>query len=137
MTNTQPTTDSSAEDESPFMTWRDLPVALIALPFLLLLGVHVAGIAMLLRRWSTIPYVIWMVLLYSGLLTPLVISNSENAFCLTLTAVVLVQLSLVAAVVAFDDWRDGNNFEMVAIPHFLTVVAYLLVPAVSTARNHV
>ncbi|MGZ0166451.1 MAG: hypothetical protein ACKVII_21210 [Planctomycetales bacterium] len=132
-----PTTENETDEELPLITWGEVPFALLATPFLLVLGVHVAGMAMLLRKWTAIRYVVWMIVLYSGLLTPLVISCPENTFYLALGAAVLIQGVMVALLLAFDDWRDGKSFEMVAIPHILTVLAYLLIPTVSAARNHV
>ena len=128
-----PPANHDGEDTKPFMTLRDIPALIMIIPFALLFGWHIAGIAMLLRKWTRIPYVAWMVVLYALLWAPLVLTRPPGIFiCIPLCPAAIIQLWLIGVLRAGgrDEWLDGNNLEIVAPLHIATVLAYWILPVI-------
>lgn len=125
----------SSEWKLPLLTLRDLPLLLIAAPLMLLLGAHLAAAAMLLRKWTRIPYAMWMVSLYLLISVPLVLTRGQHSILLPLCAIAAIQLSLLGALALKNEWNDGHSFEMVALPHIVTLFAYLWLPGIYAAMD--
>ena len=114
MTDPEQTTNTS---KTPFISLKDVPLLIVAVPLMFFVGAHVALIAMGLRKLTRIPYAIWMVTLYGALMTPLIIYRDGNTIYIPLVAAAIVQLALLAALLVAndrDEWMNGTNLEIVA-----------------------
>ncbi len=134
----EPEHSPSDEPKIPFISLRDAPLLIVAVPLMFLVGAHVALIAMGLRKLTRIPYAIWMVTLYGALTAPLIIYRDGASIYVPLVAAVIVQLALLTALLIAndrDEWMNGTNLEIVAAPHILTVLAYIILPAIYAATQ--
>ena len=125
---------NQSASNTPWFTWREVPMILLFLPFGLLLGFHVAFFAMFIRWTTRLPYWIAFVMLYGLLICPLWLYSNGNVVVLSIGSIVVLLGSLLPR--AFDDQDgilNGGNLEHSAPAHILLILLYLLIPAVNAA----
>lgn len=139
MTNDAPPNNNDSRDPdrdtAPWYRSQDLPQLILLAPFALLFGVHVAGLAMLLRRWTGVPYLLSMIVLYAILTIPFWYLNTTDGILLPSIATGVIMLATVApiAVHGREEILNGTNFEQSAPAHILLCIAYTLQPAMEAA----
>lgn len=131
--------ESTTEPDSQSRSWfrECLFIAAIS-PLLILLGFHVAGMAMLSRKYLQIPYIVGVSVLMAGLSLPLIALRGHHPVWIPLAAILFVQM-LVFGAHAFgytkQELLDGGNVEYIAPAHMMLCVMFLLLPAVYAARD--
>jgi hypothetical protein len=126
------------ESATPWMRLRDLPLLILISPFAILLGIHVAGFAMIIRKYCRVPYFVNLTLLYALLLIPAWFIYDSIWILTTGTALVLLASLIPVLIDSREEAMNGSNFEHSAPAHILLVLLYLLVPgidAVAEARS--
>ena len=119
---------------SPWITWRDVPLLILLSPLALLQGMHVAGLAMLIRRFFRVPYVVTLALLYALLLVPAWSWYSAHIWILLIGSSLVLLSSLIPLLIAGrDEAMNGSNFEHSAPAHIVLVLVYLFLPAFDAA----
>ena len=123
------------EEDAPWFTWKELPLLLLFVPFGLLLGFHIAGLAILIRRWLRIPYLITMVVFYSCLTIPLWLLFMKSSVWIPLAATSIVFAATVGPIAlgGRDEIMDGTNFELSAPAHIVLILVYLVPPLIGNA----
>ncbi|MGN6543633.1 MAG: hypothetical protein ACTHK7_01175 [Aureliella sp.] len=124
------------ESETPWLTWREVPLLILVLPFVVLLGFHVAGLAMLIRKYLGCPYFLTLTLLYALLLMPAWLLYDTNWWILGIGSALVLLASLIPVLI--DGWNkavNGSNVEHAVPAHLLLVLFYLLVPAINVASE--
>ncbi|MDB2687185.1 hypothetical protein N9Y42_08225, partial [Mariniblastus sp.] len=125
------------DDDAPWFTWRALPLIILFIPFGLLFGVHVAGVALLLRRWVKLPYLVSMVTLYILMTIPLWILNPTGQILFPAIATTVVLLATIAPISlgGRDEMLNGSNIENSAPAHIMLLIIYMALPAVDAAMQ--
>ena len=121
--------DSVDEEETTSgFRMRDVPLLIVVLPFALLFGVHVAGLAMLIRKWVGIPYLASMLVFHGGLTIPLWYLSSGRSLFLPLSFSVAVLLFTIAPICCGgrEEIMEGTNFESTAPPHLMICMSYIV-----------
>lgn len=123
-------TPSSQAQDRPWFTWQELPLIILLSPVLIVIGAHIAGTAILIRKWFRVPYLVTMIIVYSLLTVPLWLNATHGLTPPAIvTAVVLLSLWPIAYGGA-NEWMEGGNFENSAPPHIILILTYLLLPAI-------
>lgn len=101
----------------------------------MLLGVHLALLAMCIRKWTRIPYLLVLTLLYAAFLVPFWIPGPSYPFLPSLiaTGTVLVLLIVPIAIRGREEMMEGTNCEVTVPAHLVLVLVYLLLPAIHAA----
>ncbi len=123
------------ESATPWIRLRDLPLLILFSPFAVLLGIHVAGLAMIIRKYLRVPYFVNLTLLYVLLLIPAWFMY-DSIWILTTGTVLVLLASLIPVLIdSREEAMDGSNFEHSAPAHILLVLLYLLVPAIDAVAE--
>lgn len=123
------------ESETPWMRLRDLPLLILFFPFAIILGIHVAGFAMIIRKYFRSPYFVNLTLLYALLLIPAWFIY-DSIWILTIGTALILLASLVPVLVdSREEAMNGSNFEQSAPAHILLVLLYLLVPGIDAMAD--
>ncbi len=107
-------------------------------PLLILLGFHIAGLAMLARKYLRIPYIVCVSIMMALLSVPLIFLRGNHPIWIPLAAVLFVQVLVFAAhAIGYtkQELLDGGNLEYIAAAHMMLCVMFLLLPAVYAARD--
>lgn len=124
------------ESDAPWMTWRDVPLLVLFSPLALLFGMHVAGLAMLIRKYLRVPYFVTLTLLYASLLIPAWIWYDTNVWILLIgTSLVLLSSLIPVLIDGREEAMNGSNFEHSAPAHIVLILVYLFVPAFNAAAE--
>jgi hypothetical protein len=87
---------------------------------------------MLVRKRIGVPYLLAMLILYSALTVPLWISRGDHSLWIPaiLTATVLLSVLVpISLIGGREEMRDGTDFVLSAPAHIVTILAYLIAPA--------
>ena len=122
---------------STWFRWKDVPLLILFLPFGLFFGMHVAGLAMLIRRWFRFPYLAGMVVCYSLLMVPIWIANPTDGLLFPCVATGAVLLATIAPISlgGRDEIMNGANLEHSAPAHILLIIVYMVLPAIDAAMG--
>lgn len=124
------------KSETPWMTWRDIPLLILFSPLAILLGMHVAGLAMLIRKYIRVPYFVNLTLLYALLLVPAWVQYETHIWILIVGTMLVLLASLIPLLTDDrDEAMNGSNFEHSAPAHILLVLLYLTLPAFDAAME--
>ncbi|MFG0263291.1 MAG: hypothetical protein ACF788_12940 [Novipirellula sp. JB048] len=122
------------ESDTPWMTWRDIPLLILFSPLALLLGMHVAGFAMLIRKFLRVPYFVSLTLLYALLLIPAWNWYGAHIWILLIGSSLVLLSSLIPLIVdGREEAMNGSNFEHSAPAHIVLLLVYLFIPAFDAA----
>lgn len=117
------------ESDIPFLTWSELPLLLLLSPLFLFLGIHVAGLAMLIRSYLRIPYFATFTMLYVLLLIPAWVWYGSHVWTLLFGSSVVLLASLIPLGHGREEAMNGSNFENAAPAHIVLILVYVFVPA--------
>jgi hypothetical protein len=124
------------ESDTPWMTWREVPLLILFSPLVLLLGMHVAGLAMLIRKFLRVPYFVTLTILYVLLLIPAWIWYGGHIWILLVASSLVLLSSLIPLLIdGREEAMNGSNFEHSAPAHIVLILVYLLVPAFDAAAE--
>lgn len=109
-------------------SWDKLLFIPLMLSIALILGFHVAAIAILMRQWTRVPYLLWMVLLYTLLVAPLfwIAPAISVIYPIAATCCVFASLLLANCFWGWEQVLDGDLIETAAPPHGLLIFSYAL-----------
>lgn len=125
-----------SESHAPWMTWRDVPLLILFFPLAFLLGMHVAGLAMLIREYLRVPYFVTLTLLYALLLIPAWIWYETSIWILLIgTSLVLLASIIPLLLEGAEGAMDGSNIEQAAPAHIVLISVYLFVPVFNVAME--
>ena len=129
---------TSEPDSQPQNSPREwLFIAAIS-PLLILLGFHIAGLAMLARKHLRVPYIVGVSILMALLSLPLIATRGHHPVWIPLAAILFVQVLVFGAhAVGYtkQELLDGGNLEYIAPAHMMLCVMFMLLPAVYAARD--
>ncbi|MEM8667714.1 MAG: hypothetical protein AAGG48_09380 [Planctomycetota bacterium] len=124
------------DTDTPWMTWRDIPLLILFSPFALLFGMHIAGFAMLIRKYFRVPYFVTLTLLYALLLIPLWIWYGRHMWILLAGSLLVLLSSLIPLLIdGREEAMNGSNFEHSAPAHIVLILVYSFIPAFDAAAE--
>lgn len=130
-------TDSKQQSSLPTSPREWLFIVAIS-PLLLLLGFHVAGLAILLRKYLRIPYIVGVSALIAGSSCPLILMRGHHPIWIPLAVILVVQVLLLtrhASECTKQDLLDGGNVDHIVPAHMLLCMMYFSLPALYAARD--
>lgn len=131
--------DSQNEDNPSFQNSLRGWIFIVAIsPMLILLGFHIAGLAILARKHLRVPYIVSVSILMVLMSAPLIFLRGNNPLWIPLVAVLFVQvLVIVTHLMGYtkEELLDGGNLEHIAPAHMMLCVMFLLLPAVYAAQE--
>ena len=118
------------------MSWREVPLLILFSPFALLFGMHVAGLAMLIRKFLRVPYFVMLTLLYASLLIPAWIWYPGHKWILLIGSSLVLLSSLIPLLIdGREEAMNGSNVEHSAPAHLVLILVYLFIPAFDAAAE--
>lgn len=131
-----PSTKHSARSAN---TVQELLFVLMVSPIMLLLGFHIAGLALMARRYLRIPYVVSVAVSMAGVSSPLLFLRDHNApIWIPVAAMIFIQALVLGAHALFYDKQellDGGNVEYIAPAHMMLCLMFLILPGFYAARE--
>ena len=131
----EPTNEPNLQPQNSPRDW--LFIAAIS-PLMILLGFHIAGLALLSRKYLRVPYIVGVSVLMAGLSLPLIATRGDHPVWIPLAAVFLVQILVFGAhAIGYtkQELFDGGNVEYIAPAHMMLCIMFLLLPAIYAARD--